>query len=492
MTTTMAQVKNIQTANTVTPVPTGQNAHDTETPQISNVSMLRRMSAGAPPALPMRPSQSMLLQRQCSCGGSAGAGGECAECKAKSEEAASVQRKAESPVSQDSGAAPSIVHDVLRSPGQPLDSQTRSFMEPRFGQDFSGVRIHTDTKAAESAKAVNAAAYAVGSNVVFGAGRYVPGTSEGQRLMAHELTHVVQQGSGIHRMPASLEIGSVNDPAEREADASADAVMRGAPVRAARQEEPAVRRITDPSTNVMTPPSASPATATPQAGGGATQMLVYASGYPNIHTSIADEHSNHHWMPSSVDFQATAQSSGGGSGQATFQGLLGQIQSAAPHSIQGLDLIGHANQNVFALGGTITRGGGVSATAAGVIDKPTLDTAVQNGTIPPLRSRFAKGAAITFYACHASVAGPLLGAMSQAFGVCTRGFTTELEWCLRSTATQIVSRGHVRQMLGTRPHCEQFPVTVYSLKPDSQDCSGAPITNSPGDFPSPPPGKATV
>lgn len=489
MSPTMAHVKNNPASNTVTPVQTGQNDHEAETPQISNISMLRRISAGSPPTPPLRPSQSITLQRTCSCGGSAGAGGECAECKAKSEEAASVQRKADSPSSQDPGAAPSIVHDVLRSPGQPLDSQTRSFMEPRFGQDFSGVRIHTDTKAAESAKAVNAAAYAVGSNVVFGAGRYVPGTAEGRRLMAHELTHVVQQGSGIQRMPESLEIGSPDDPAEREADASADAVMRGAPVHAARQEDPALRRITDPSTNVTTPPSTGPAQ---PAAAAATQMLVYASGYPNIHTSVADEHSNRNWMPSSDDFQATAQSSGGGSGQATFQGLLGQIQSAAPHSIQGLDLIGHANQNVFALGGSIGRDRSVSANAAGTIDKPTLDAAVQNGTIPPLRSRFAKGAAITFYACHASVAGPLLGAMGNAFGVCTRGFTTELEWCLRSTATQIVSRGHVRQMTGRRPHCEQFPVTVYSLKPDSQDCSGAPITNSPGDFPSSPPNKATV
>jgi hypothetical protein len=88
---------------------------------------------------------------------------------------------------------PSIVHEVLNSPGQPLDPDAREVMESRFGYDFSQVRVHTDEKAAESAQAVNASAYTVGRDVVFGAGQYTPGTSEGGSLMAHELTHVVQQ-----------------------------------------------------------------------------------------------------------------------------------------------------------------------------------------------------------------------------------------------------------------------------------------------------------
>jgi hypothetical protein len=92
-----------------------------------------------------------------------------------------------------SGTIPPIVHEVLRSPGQPLDRATRAFMEPRFGQALSGVRVHTDAKAAESARAVNALAYTVGPNIVFGAGRHAPATDEGNRLMAHELTHVRQQ-----------------------------------------------------------------------------------------------------------------------------------------------------------------------------------------------------------------------------------------------------------------------------------------------------------
>lgn len=92
-------------------------------------------------------------------------------------------------------AVPAIVHEVLSSPGQPLYPTALGFMEPRFGQDFSQLRVHTDAKAAESAQAIGAAAYTSGQDVVFGAGQYAPGTAEGGRLLAHELTHVVQQAS---------------------------------------------------------------------------------------------------------------------------------------------------------------------------------------------------------------------------------------------------------------------------------------------------------
>ncbi|MCE9672850.1 DUF4157 domain-containing protein [Myxococcus stipitatus] len=95
----------------------------------------------------------------------------------------------------DSGqmTAPPIVHEALRSPGQPLDSATRAFMEPRFGYDFSQVRVHFGREAEQSARDVNAHAYTVGRDVVFGAGRFAPGTYDGRRLLAHELAHVVQQ-----------------------------------------------------------------------------------------------------------------------------------------------------------------------------------------------------------------------------------------------------------------------------------------------------------
>jgi hypothetical protein len=89
--------------------------------------------------------------------------------------------------------APPIVSDVLSSPGQALDQGTRSFMEDRFGHDFSQVRVHTDARAAESAQAVSATAYTVGQHIVFAPGRYAPHHSQGQHLLGHELTHVLQQ-----------------------------------------------------------------------------------------------------------------------------------------------------------------------------------------------------------------------------------------------------------------------------------------------------------
>jgi Domain of unknown function (DUF4157) len=144
------------------------------------------------------------VQRECACGGS------CEDCKKKKHEGpAKVQMKASGPGSAGGMEAPPIVHEVLRSSGQPLDGATRAFMEPRFGWDFSSVRVHTDEKAAESAKAVGARAYTVGSNVVFGAGEFAPGKNEGQRLLGHELAHVVQQDVG--HSPAMIQRREVDD-----------------------------------------------------------------------------------------------------------------------------------------------------------------------------------------------------------------------------------------------------------------------------------------
>jgi hypothetical protein len=90
-------------------------------------------------------------------------------------------------------AAPTSVDQALASPGRPLEPALRQEMEQRFGYDFSRVRVHSDAAAEQSAREVNAHAYTVGQNIVFGVGRFAPGTSEGRRLIAHELTHVVQQ-----------------------------------------------------------------------------------------------------------------------------------------------------------------------------------------------------------------------------------------------------------------------------------------------------------
>jgi hypothetical protein len=137
----------------------------------------------------------------------------CAECRQKAQRllqrAASAATRAET--------APPIVHEVLRSPGEPLDAGTRGWMEPRLGLDLGDVRVHTGARAADSARAVDARAYTVGRRIVFGAGAYAPASAEGRRLLAHELTHVAQQGAAADAS-GSLEVGKAGDGAEREAE----------------------------------------------------------------------------------------------------------------------------------------------------------------------------------------------------------------------------------------------------------------------------------
>lgn len=151
-------------------------------------SAVPRVDTHAPPLAISRVTASPApVQRQaCACEGS---GTPCPDCEEK------LLQRSESP---DSAQAPwdragSAVGAVLGSPGHPLDSNTRSLMEPRFGHDFGGVRIHTDAQASESAQGVNARAYTVGRHIVFGNGEYAPQSETGRRLLAHELTHTVQQ-----------------------------------------------------------------------------------------------------------------------------------------------------------------------------------------------------------------------------------------------------------------------------------------------------------
>ena len=120
------------------------------------------------------------------------------------------------------------VHDVIGSSGAPLDYDVRADMESRFGADFSDVRVHTGTDAHTSATGLSAQAYTVGSDIVFAQGRYDPASDAGAHMLAHELTHVVQQRSGP---VAGTDIGDgvrVSDPGdsyERAASANADHVM---------------------------------------------------------------------------------------------------------------------------------------------------------------------------------------------------------------------------------------------------------------------------
>jgi len=168
------------------------------------------------------------LQRQCTCGDHTIAGGECEKCAKKkhflqrklsvgaiddplereadrvaeqvlttsthsavSRATPRIQRFSGLPGPQGM-TAPASVDRTLASPGRPLDAPLRQDMESRFGHDFSHVRVHSDNAAEQSARDVNANAYTIGHDVVFGAGQFMPGTHHGRRLIAHELTHVVQ------------------------------------------------------------------------------------------------------------------------------------------------------------------------------------------------------------------------------------------------------------------------------------------------------------
>ena len=148
------------------------------------------------------------IQRKCSCG-TASSSGECEACREKSEEGIAstpMIRRSTGEGAENVSDAPSVVHQALRSPGRPLDASARRPLEARFGQDFADVRVHDDSRAAESAQAVNALAYTAGEDVVFAPGQYRPGSQAGRKLLAHELAHVVQQRSGgpssLRRQPA--------------------------------------------------------------------------------------------------------------------------------------------------------------------------------------------------------------------------------------------------------------------------------------------------
>ncbi|MGB9180925.1 MAG: DUF4157 domain-containing protein [Pyrinomonadaceae bacterium] len=156
------------------------------------------------------------------------------------QEKASGDSSSESPVQQKAGeraaastenanALPSVVQSAVNGGGgSPLDPQTSAQMESRFGYDLSEVRVHTDEHAAESALMIGARAYTVGRDIVFGAGEYAPKTDEGQRLMAHEITHVVQQETGA--VPAASGIRQPNDAYEQMADQQSAHVAQRAPL----------------------------------------------------------------------------------------------------------------------------------------------------------------------------------------------------------------------------------------------------------------------
>lgn len=233
----------------------------------------------------LTPAARPLLQRQCACGGG---DGNCSDCARRKGE---LQRK---PAGDHAiGEVPAAVHQVLQAPGQALGADVRGTMERSFGHDFSNVRVHADPQAARSAHAVDAAAYTVGRDVVFGANQFAPGTAAGQRLLAHELAHVVQQGA----RPApgdGLSIGAAGDAHEAQADRAADQVMRGGSAPALGSAGPSLQR----------------APLTPDAPGLGPQMLPQTRTTASIDVEPGEAISSKH--PGLVDLAGQA---GDGTGE---------------------------------------------------------------------------------------------------------------------------------------------------------------------------------
>ncbi|MGH9428723.1 MAG: DUF4157 domain-containing protein, partial [Terriglobia bacterium] len=161
-----------------------------------------------------------MIQRKCACGGQAGPDGECAECKAKR---MALQRQAAGP--DTTPELPESVHGVLNSSGgQPLDKATRGTMEEKFDTDFGGVRVHTNEPSSHAANDISATAFTHGQNIYFSAGQYQPGTPSGDKLLAHELTHTIQQkkNGNVHASRVNnMSISQPGDPDEQEAEQAA-------------------------------------------------------------------------------------------------------------------------------------------------------------------------------------------------------------------------------------------------------------------------------
>jgi Domain of unknown function (DUF4157) len=178
----------------------------------------RGVEAGRPDTL--GPGALLHLQRVA---GNSGVAGLVAQRRAKGDDEGD-----SSPFPDTDG--PSPVHDVVSSKGSPLEPGVRRDLETAVGHDFGDVEVHTDSRAADSAHAVQAHADTVGNHIVFGEGRFRPDTDEGRHTLAHELTHVVQQRQGpVDGAPAAggIRVSDPGDRFEREAEANASRVTAG-------------------------------------------------------------------------------------------------------------------------------------------------------------------------------------------------------------------------------------------------------------------------
>jgi hypothetical protein len=151
------------------------------------------------------------------------------QCAACDDEDQKLQKKSDGPGAT-SPDAPQIVHQALGAPSHPLDTSARAFMEPRFGQDFAHIRIHTDPTAARSAKELNARAYTIGNSIVFAQGEFAPRSEGGQKLLAHELAHTQQQNGQPQLIQRSPDKDDDDSAPSKPRDATVTQSIEGSKV----------------------------------------------------------------------------------------------------------------------------------------------------------------------------------------------------------------------------------------------------------------------
>jgi hypothetical protein len=290
---------------------------------------------------------------------------------------------------------PPLVTDVVSSPGEPLAPEARTLFEARFDRDLSTIRVHRDGPAGKSARAVNARAYTVGHHLVFAAGEYRPGTEQGRLLLAHELTHTVQQAAAGRGPGGVLQ--------RSEGGGSPGGLS----------------------------------------GGGKT-ILIYAGGYDQYGdeaNEIEVLRKKQLWFPGTKDFHATASESGvSGYRPATKANeFFGPLQ-AAEGSIGRIVFIGHGGGEYLGLSG---RFGGTDErvhTAAVEEFSATIDLQI--------KPKLAATATIDLFSCDSAYGGVIMTALANAFGVRVRGFNTGIRYCIGfsdpendPSSARITSRG---------------------------------------------------
>jgi len=316
---------------------------------------------------------------------------------------------------QNEAAPQSIVQHLMESKGggSKLPSRTRDEMGSSFGADFSGVNIHSDTRSAEMNEELHAHAFTHGNDIYFNRGKFSPDSSSGKHLLAHELTHVVQQNSGLAKKSIQRQI-------------------------------------------------------------------VFGSGYSGFPDTGSEvrKAKDGKWNPTTIDFSTNAGRSGGGQGAKDLPELLALIAKQSKGSITTLGIIGHSNSRALGLSGDV-HSQGVPLT--GLITKATLDS--NKAAIDAVKDRFAPGATITLYSCNSGgISNGLADVVSEAFGVCVKGFANDVLWCItwNESPLKVTSRGNVFYEnpndplagAGLHPSCSSFHKKVTDLHPDITSCKG--------------------